>query len=113
MPPKDITLTQDETFTGGRCLVGIEPVSNDIVVEQGAEARDRDTWHACMEQALAGLNCRVIQSTSEEAPGLLAYVEPHLGAHHAPDLFHVHQEVSKAVSAPLAATVRAAAKVVV
>src|SRR5262245_3720232 len=31
MPPKDITLTQDETCTGGLCLVGIEPVSNYIV----------------------------------------------------------------------------------
>jgi RNase P/RNase MRP subunit p29 len=27
-----------------------------------------------MEQALAGLNCRVIQSTSDEAPGLLGMV---------------------------------------
>ena len=63
-----------------------------------------------MEQALAGLNCRVIQSTSEEAPGLLAYVEPHLGAHHSPDLFHVQHELCKAVSAPMAAKQRAAAK---
>ena len=53
-----------------------------------------------MEQALAGLNCQVIQSTSDEAPGLLAYVEHHLGAHHSPDLFHVQHELSKAVSAP-------------
>ena len=30
MPPKDITLTQDETFTSGLCLVGMEPVSNYI-----------------------------------------------------------------------------------
>ncbi len=36
MPPKDITLTQDETFTGGLCLVGIEPVSNYMVLEQAA-----------------------------------------------------------------------------
>ena len=28
MPPKEITATQDETFTGGLCLVAIEPVSN-------------------------------------------------------------------------------------
>jgi hypothetical protein len=28
MPPKAITMTQDETFTGGLCLVGIEPVNN-------------------------------------------------------------------------------------
>ena len=52
--------------------MGIEPVSNSIVLEQGAPARDHDTWHTLMEQAMAGLNCRVIQSTSDEAQGLLA-----------------------------------------
>ena len=46
-------MTQDETFTGGLCLVGIEPVSNYIVLEQAALARDHDTWHALMEPALA------------------------------------------------------------
>ena len=112
MPPKDITMTQDETFTGGLCLVGIEPVSNYIVLEQVAPARDHDTWQACMEPALAGLNCQVIQSTSDEAPGLLAYVAQHLRAHHAPDLFHVQHELSKAVAASLAVKQRAAAKAV-
>src|SRR4029453_12152128 len=73
---------------------------------------DHDTWQAHMEQALAGLNCRVIQSTSDEAPGLLAYVEHHLGVHHSPDLFHVQPELSKAVTAPLAVKQRAAAKAV-
>jgi hypothetical protein len=113
MPRRDITLAQDATFTGGLCLVGVEPVSNYIVLEQAAEARDHDTWQACMEQALAGLNCKVIQSTSDEAPGLLAYVEPHLGAHHSPDLFHGQHELSKAVAAPMAAKQRAADKAVV
>jgi len=112
MPPQDISLTQDETFTGGLCLVGMEPVSNYIVLEQTAAARDQDTWRILMEQALAGLNCRVMQSTSDEAPGLLAYVEHHLGAHHSPDLFHVQQELSKAVSAPMALKQRAAHKAV-
>jgi hypothetical protein len=28
MPPQEITVPQDETFTGGLCLVAIEPVSN-------------------------------------------------------------------------------------
>ena len=112
MPAKDITMTQDETFTGGLCLVGIEPVSNYIVVEHLASARDQDTWQELMEQALAGLNCTVIQSTSDEAPGLLAYVAHHLGAHHSPDLFHVQHELSKAVSAPIAAKQRAAHKAV-
>ena len=43
---KDITVTQDETFTGGLCLVGMEPVSNYILLEQAAQARDQDTWQA-------------------------------------------------------------------
>jgi hypothetical protein len=110
MPHKDITLTQDETFTGGLCLVGSEPVSNFIILEQLARARDQTTWNALMEPALAALNCQGIQSTSDEAPGLLAYVAHHLGAHHSPDLFHVQHELSKAVAAPLATKQRAAAK---
>src|SRR5215470_16336676 len=111
MLQKMITVEQDETFTGGLCLVGIEPVSNYILLEQTAQARDQDTWNTLMEQALSGLNCQVMQSTSDEAPGLLAYVEPHLGAHHSPDLFHVQHELSKAVAAPLAVKQRAAEKV--
>jgi Family of unknown function (DUF6399) len=110
MPPKEITMTLDETFTGGLCLVGMDPESNYIVLEHTAPARDQDTWNALMAPALAGLNCKVIQSTSDEAPGLLAYVAHHLGAHHSPDLFHVQHELSKAVSAPMATKQRAAEK---
>jgi len=112
MPAKALTLTKDETFPGGLCLVGIEPVSHSILLEQLAPARDHDTWNAFMAPALAGLNCTVIQSTSDEAPGLLAYVEHHLGAHHSPDLFHVQHELSKAVSAPMASKQRTAEKTV-
>jgi Family of unknown function (DUF6399) len=110
MPPKEMTMTLDETFTGGLCLVGMEPESNYIVLEHTAPARDQDTWQALLEPALAGLNCKVIQATSDEAPGLLAYVAHHLGAHHSPDLFHVQHELSKAVSAPMATKQRAAEK---
>ena len=110
MPHKDITLTQDETFTGGLCLVGAEPVSNFIILERLAQARNQATRNELMAPALASLNCRVIQSTSDEAPGLLAYVDHHLEAHHSPDLFHVQHELSKAVCAPMATKVRAAHK---
>jgi Family of unknown function (DUF6399) len=110
MPAQAITLAKDETFTGGLCLVAIEPKSNYIVLEQEAPCRDQDTWNTLMEKALAGLNCQVIQSTSDEAPGLLAYVEHHLGAHHSPDLFHVQHELVKAVCGPMAIKQRAAAK---
>jgi Family of unknown function (DUF6399) len=110
MPPKDLTLAQDETFTGGLCLVAMAPKSNYILLEQAAPARDHDTWHALMEQALSGLNCHIIQSTSDEAPALLAYVEHHLGAHHSPDLFHVQHELVKAVSGSMATKQRVASK---
>ena len=53
-------------------------MSNYIVLEQAAQTRGQDTWQVHMEPALAGLNCRVMQSTSDEAPGLLAYVAQHL-----------------------------------
>jgi hypothetical protein len=65
-----------------------------------------------MAPALTQFNCRVIQSTSDEAPGLLAYVEHYLEAHHSPDLFHVQHELVKAVSGPMATKERAAQKAV-
>jgi hypothetical protein len=112
MPHKDLTVTQDETFTGGLCLITMDPESNFILVEQLAQARDHVRWHAWMTPALAKLKCRVIQSTSDEAPGLLAYVEHYLAAHHSPDLFHVQHELVKAVSGPMATKERAAQKAV-
>jgi DNA-binding XRE family transcriptional regulator len=110
MPRKAITVTQDETFTGGLCLVTMDPESNFIIVEQLAQTRDQASWNACMAPALAPLNCQVIQATSDEAPGLLAYVEHYLEAHHSPDLFHVQHELVKAVSGPMATKERAAHK---
>jgi hypothetical protein len=112
MPQKDITVTQDETFTGGLCLLTMDPESNFIILEQLAQARDQATWNEWMAPALAQLNCRVIQSTSDEAPGLLAYVEHYLEAHHSPDLFHVQHELVKAVSGPMGTKERAAHKAV-
>jgi len=81
-------------------------------LEQLAQARDQVSWNDAMAPALAKFNCRVIQSTSDEAPGLLAYVEHYLEAHHSPDLFHVQHELVKAVSGPMATKERAAHKAV-
>jgi hypothetical protein len=110
MPHKDLTVTQDETFTGGLCLITMDPESNFIILEQLAQTRDQVMWNELMAPALAPLNCRVIQSTSDEAPGLLAYVEHYLEAHHSPDLFHVQHELVKAVCGPMATKERAAHK---
>jgi hypothetical protein len=87
MPPTDLTMTQEATLTGGRCLGGIEPVRNVIFLEQAAQARDQDPWGEPMTQALAGRNCPGIPSTRDDAPGLRASVAHPLGAPHAPEGF--------------------------
>jgi len=110
MPRKDLTVTQDETCTGGLCLLTRDPESNFIILEQLAQTRDQVMWNALMAPALAPLNCRVMQSTSDEAPGLLASVAHYLEAHHSPDLFHGQPELVKAVCGPMATKERAAHK---
>ena len=35
MPAKDLTLAKDETFTGGLCLVAMDPKSNDLIFPFG------------------------------------------------------------------------------
>jgi len=53
MPRTDLTVTQDATLTGGLCLVGSEPVSHCILLEQLAQRRDQAAWNALMAPALA------------------------------------------------------------
>jgi len=112
MPRKDLTVTQDEPFTGGLCLGTMDPESTFLIWEQLAQTRDHGRWNDLMAPALAQRNCRVIPSTSDDAPGLLASVEHSLEAHHAPDFFHVQHELVKAVSGPMATQERAAHKAV-
>jgi len=50
----------------------------------------------------------IIQSTSDEGRGIISHVKNGIGAHHAPDVFHVQQEISRAVSGSLAGKVRQA-----
>lgn len=108
MPPREITLCEDETFHPQICLVAIEPVSNYLLLEQYAAARDANTWHQAIAPRLASWSITVMQVTSDEAAALIAHAEQHLGAHHSPDLFHVQQETVKATSLALAGQTRRA-----
>jgi hypothetical protein len=101
MKPKRITLAEDETFHPDICLVGIEPGSNYILVEEYAEHRDAETWNKAVEKALKGMPVEVIQMAGDEAKGLKAHANDS-NAHHSPDVFHVQHEASRAVSCPLA-----------
>jgi hypothetical protein len=108
MAPRTITVCEDETFHPEICLVGLEPVSNFIVLERYAESRSAERWTAALAAALSGLPVEVIQATSDEAKGLRRHVQTDLGAHHAPDLFHLQHDVAKATGLPLARQVKAA-----
>jgi hypothetical protein len=90
--------------------VAMDPESHAMLLAQAAPGRDQDTWQALMEHALSGLNGRVMPSTSDEAPGLLASVAHSLGAHHSPDVFHGQHAWVQAVSGPMATKQRAASK---
>jgi hypothetical protein len=108
MAPRTVTVCEDETFHPEICLVGLEPVSNFILLERYAENRSAESWTAALAAALSGLPVQVIQATSDEAKGLCRHVQTDLGAHHAPDLFHLQHEVAKATGLPLARQVKAA-----
>ena len=110
MPTKMITLCEDETFHPEICLVAMEPVSNFILLEAYSERRDGDSWSAAIKEALTDLPVTVIQSTSDGGTGLIKHVEQSLQAHHSPDLFHVQQDLTRAISAPINAKVKQAEK---
>jgi hypothetical protein len=110
MQPRDISVAEDETFHPQCCLVGIEPVSNFILLEQYVDRRDADTWDRCMDERLTGLPVTVLQVTSDEAKALIRHAEFCLGAHHSPDLFHVQHETVKATGFALAGQVERAEK---
>ena len=113
MAPKDITVVLDETFMrGDTYLVALEAVSNFILLEEGAEKRDSATWKKSMDKATEHLpHINMIQCTSDEGTGILAFVEQAM-AHHSPDLFHGQHELCKTMAAPLAVGVRRAGEAV-
>lgn len=108
MPPRTITLCEDETFHPQICLVALEPVSQFILLEQYQPSRNAETWNRCLDERLAPLSVTVCQVTSDEAKALIAHTEVHLGAHHSPDLFHVQYDTVRATSAALAGQTRRA-----
>jgi hypothetical protein len=102
MPPKEIAVCQDETFHPQTCLVAIEPASNFILVEKYADSRKASEWTKAMEEATQGMQVTIVQSASDEGKGILHHVKSGLGAQHAPDLFHVQNEIVRGTSAVLA-----------
>lgn len=108
MPPREITVCEDETFHPAICLVALEPVSNFILLEQYAEDRTAATWTQALAAACEGLPLTLVQGTSDEATALRRHIEHDHQAHHSPDLFHLQHEVAKATGLSLARALREA-----
>jgi hypothetical protein len=102
MPPKQITVCEDEPFHPEVCLVAIEPVSNCILLEQYADNRRAETWTRAAAEAPASLPVTIGQSASDEGRGIRQHVKAGLGVQHAPDLFHVQNALIKGTSLALA-----------
>lgn len=108
MDKKIISIAEDETYHPEICLVAMELISNYILVEKYVKQRDGATWDQALEEAINGLPVKIIQSTSDEAKGILLHAEQSLGAKHSPDIFHAENDLQKATSLPLRAQVKAA-----
>jgi Family of unknown function (DUF6399) len=108
MEAKKICVAEDETYHERPCLVAMEPVSNYILLEKYAEDRQAETWNEAMSEAVKDKPVEIVQSTSDEGRGIISHVENGMGAHHAPDVFHVQQDISRATSGSLCAKVRKA-----
>jgi hypothetical protein len=63
MPPREITVCEDETFHPQICLVAIEPVSDYLLLEQYAPQRDAETWNRWFDERRAGWSVTVCRAT--------------------------------------------------
>ncbi len=111
MLPRLISLSADESFFPGCCLVAMDPVSGFIFLEQYAKGRDSDTWLAALKKSLEGLPITILQLVSDEGRSLLCLAEK-LDVPHSTDLFHGQREVYKGLGPVLRALVRQAVRVV-
>jgi hypothetical protein len=103
MPHKNICYALDENFILDRMtLVGMDPVSNYIFLEELADDRTAETWDKVSKEALKGLNVTVLHCVGDEAAGLIKLAKVFFNASKGSDLFHIQQEVTRGLTAPLA-----------
>jgi hypothetical protein len=81
MSPKKITVCEDEPFHPEVCLVAIEPVSDFIWSKNMPSIVTPRPGIKRSSRPREGLPVEVIQSTGDEAKGILSHVRDGLGAH--------------------------------
>jgi len=111
MRKKIIAGALDENFIMDHMtLILMDPVSGFILAEELEEKRDADTWDKVTQAALKGLNVTINQLVGDEAGGLTKLATSKLRIIKGSDLFHVQQEITKGLTAPLARSLQQAKK---
>jgi Family of unknown function (DUF6399) len=111
MTHKDISLCLDENFHGPHvCLVGIEPVSDFILVETYRDQRDSVTWAQAIREGNAGLDVTTVAFTSDQASGLIRCAHSEFSVAYHPDLLHLQYDLAKPILLPLARPIHQAEK---
>ena len=107
MPARDIGVCLDEHFHAGPpCLIGIEPVSNFLLVESYQPQRDSVTWAAALRAGIDGLPVRVVAITSDRGSALIRCAEEEFHVLHWPELFHLTHDLTGPIGSALSAAVR-------
>jgi hypothetical protein len=99
---KMISLVPDENYHGDYiCLVGIEPVSNFIVVEQYTTSCTADIWNQAIKDKTKDWSVVIVQMTSDQSSVLICCAEEKQHAHYSPDLLHLQRDLFKPLLLPL------------
>jgi hypothetical protein len=111
MPFKNICGALDENFIFNEMtLILMEPISGYILAEEAQKKRDAKTWHEVTQNATKGLKVHIQQLVGDEAGGLTKLATSILNIVKAPDLFHIQQDITKGLTAPLARNAQLAKK---
>jgi hypothetical protein len=105
MSEKNVSIAIDETFFKEMCLVGIEPVSNFIFLEQYSEKRDAESWYKCITASTSDLKVKIVQIVGDQASGIISAAKNMFSSHYATDLFHIQREICKAGAIKIAGIV--------
>ena len=100
---KEITIALDETWLKRMCLVCGDAVSGLIFFEKYSESRSAESWNEAWKSEAGIYNLKVLQGVADAGTGLTGFLENSLRAHRSPDLFHIENDLCKALARFLAA----------
>lgn len=94
MPSRDILLCLDEHFhSKDPCLIGIEPVSNFILVEAYHPDRKATTWATAIREGISDLPVHLVAFTSDQGSSLIRCAVHEFQIPHWPELFHLQHDL--------------------